>query len=345
MDSYTRSQIDRYHERQAEYKEFEHHSFRIAELFDFPLDQRPLKLLGLLTPLLAIAWSDGKIGIHEQDAIMRAGEIYGLLSDEAASERLVGSLTSRPTAADIDAGWEAISRVSYALPPDELTVFTSLLYQQVRFIGELGQKFSFGHLSDVQLGPDEAELLHVTQDRLAEILTEAADDTEHPELVELRQLDERLMQVIPLVQVAWADGRVSKRERQMIFDSIAHFGIEMTSENIAKLAEWLELQPDDAFFQQSLENLGFQLADKENDALQTTKYEIISRCTLVADASGTFSKDQGFRISDEEIHTVKEIAKILNGRFVKSQPGVESKEPSHGTEFPGRSTAVFSLEQ
>lgn len=163
--------IDRYYDRQAQHKEFELHSFRIAKLFEFPLEQRPLKLLGLLTPLVAIAWSDGKIGIHEQDAIMRAGEIYGLLTDEEASERLVGSLTSRPTAADIDAGWEAVSRISYALPPDELTVFTSLLYQQVKFVGELGQRLSFGHLSDVQLGPDEEELLHITQDRLAEILT------------------------------------------------------------------------------------------------------------------------------------------------------------------------------
>ncbi|MBK6721841.1 MAG: hypothetical protein IPG58_00730 [Acidobacteria bacterium] len=315
MDSYTRSLIDRYHERQAERKDYELHSLRIAELFDFPLDQRPLTLLGLLTPLLAIAWSDGKIGVHEQDAIMRAGEIYGILTDEAASKRLVTLLTSRPTTGEIDDGWQTISRVSYALPPDELTVFTSLLYQQVKFVGELGQKHSFGHLIDFQLGQDEAELLHITQDRVADIMNEAVDAAEHPELAELREVDERLMQLIPLVKVAWADGRVSKRERQMIFDSISHFGIERTPENIAKLAEWLDLQPDDAFFQHSLEKLGFQLADRENDTLQTTKYEIISRCTLVADASGTYSKDEGFRICDEEIHTVKEIAKILNGRF------------------------------
>lgn len=318
MDTYTKSLIEQYQHRQTARKEFETHSLRIVELFEFSIESRPNAMRALLTPLISIAWSDGRIGAYEQDAIMRAAEIYGLFSDATASKRLIDSLTSRPTAKDIDRGWEIIGKITFALPPEELTTIASLLYQQSKFIGELGQKYSFGQLSYYQLGPDEEEMLHITQDRLADILSEVDNNSEHPELAELRQLDERLMQAIPLVKVAWADGRVSKRERQMIFDSIAHFGIEQTPENIAKLAEWLDLQPDDAFFQESLQKLGFQLADRENDALQTTKYEIISRCTLIADASGTFSKDDGFRICDEEIHTVKEIAKILNGRFTKS---------------------------
>lgn len=318
MDSYTKLLIDQYHDRQDARKDFELNSLRIAELFEFPLENRRNAMLSLLTPLVAIAWSDGKIGIHEQDAILRAGEIYGLLTDEGASSKLVGSLTSRPSVREVEVGWDTISRVSFALPPDEITVFASLLYQQVKYVGELGQKYQFGHLRGFRLGADEEELLHLTQGRIAEILSEVANDAEHPEIAELLRLDERLMQIIPLVKVAWADGRVSKRERQLIFDSIALFGIEHTPENIAKLAEWLELQPDDAFFRQSLERLGFQLGDKQNDALQTTKYEIISRCTLVADASGAYSTDEGFRICDEEIHTVKEIAKLLNGRFTAS---------------------------
>lgn len=275
-------------------------------------------MLSLLTPLAAIAWSDGRIGVHEQDAIMRAGEIYGLLTDEDASTLLIELVTSRPTAAKIDSDWGMIGKVSYALPPDELTAFTSLLYQQTKFIGELGRKYSFGHLNDLHIGPDEEAMLHVTEDRLADILGEVGLESEHPELAELRKLDESLMQAIPLVKVAWADGRVSKRERELIFDSIAHFGIEQSPENIAKLAEWLELQPDDAFFQQSIEKLGLQLANRNDDAVQSTKYEIISQCTLVADASAANSRDDAFRISVEEIHTVKEIAKILNGRFARS---------------------------
>lgn len=315
MDNYTQSLIDRYHERQLARKDFELHTRRIFELFDFPPGKRLFNLHTLLTPLIAIAWSDGRIGVHEKDAIMRAGEVYGLLADGAAGQRLVESLTSRPTADEVDAGWEAISRTSYSLQPDEIAAVASLLYQQAKFIGELGQKHEFGRLNELRLGRDEEELLHTTEDRLAEILCEVTDNREHPEIAELRKADERLMKVIPLVKVAWADGRVSKRERQMIFASIAHFGIDQTPENIAKLAEWLDLQPDDEFFQQSLEELGFELADRGNDSLQSTKYEIISRCTLVADASGTFSRDEGTRICDEEIHTVKEIAKILTGGF------------------------------
>lgn len=317
MDNYSKSIIDQYYDRQSARKEFELNVLRTAELFEFPLENRPHAMCSLLTPLVAIAWSDGKIGVHEQDAIMRAAEIYGLLSEKRPAERLIELVTSRPTAADIAAGWEVISRVSVALPPDELTAFTTLLYQQTKFVGELGQKYSFGHMTG-RLGPDEAEILHITQDRLDEMAGGREHGTEHPELAELRELDESLMQAIPLVKVAWADGRVSKRERQIIFDSIAHFGIEQTPRNLAKLAEWLELQPDDAFFQESLEKLGFQLADRNDDALQTTKYEIISRCTLVADASTASSRGDDFRICDEEIHTVKEIAKILNGRFARS---------------------------
>lgn len=318
MDRYTRLLIDQYKDRHDARKDFELNSLRIAELFEFPLENRPNAMLSLLTPLVAIAWSDGRIGVHEQDAIMRAGEIYGLLTDENASTRLIESVTSRPTVSQIDSDWEMIGKVSYALPPDDLAAFTSFLYQQTKFIGELGRKYSFGHLNDLQIGPDEEAMLHVTEDRLANILSEVGLESDHPEFAELRKLDESLMQAIPLVKVAWADGSVSKRERQIIFDSIVHFGIEQTPENLEKLAQWLELQPDDAFFQQSLQKLGFQLADRNDDAVQAKKYEIISHCTLVADASVANSRDDNFRICDEEIRTVKEIAKILNGRFAKS---------------------------
>jgi hypothetical protein len=57
-----------------------------------------------------------------------------------------------------------------------------------------------------------------------------------------------LLHVIPLVQVAWADGDVTERERDLILELARARGIEDGSAARKQLADWLTQRPPEGFF-------------------------------------------------------------------------------------------------
>ena len=120
--------------------------------------------------------------------------------------------------------------------------------------------------------------------------------------------------MLPLIKVAWADGRITKRERQLIFDSLFDLGVEPTNDNLQLLLKWLELKPEDEFFEASMAKLRTGLEKLGPDARSDKKYSLLSRCTLVAEASGGDTTDAsgGTKICREEVETVKHIARLLS---------------------------------
>jgi hypothetical protein len=75
------------------------------------------------------------------------------------------------------------------------------------------------------------------------------------------------------------------------------------------------LSPDDEFFAVSLEKLREDLESLDDDRRADEKYSLISKCTLIAEASGGNSKypSGGTRICAEEVDAVKHIARLLSG--------------------------------
>ena len=57
----------------------------------------------------------------------------------------------------------------------------------------------------------------------------------------------------PLVQVAWAEGSVSKREQEAVLHLARERGIEEGSPAYAQLGEWLAARPADALFDTAVE--------------------------------------------------------------------------------------------
>lgn len=49
--------------------------------------------------------------------------------------------------------------------------------------------------------------------------------------------------LFPLVEIAWADGRVDKKEADAVIDAALKFGLPREGETIARLKEWLERGP------------------------------------------------------------------------------------------------------
>jgi hypothetical protein len=125
-----------------------------------------------------------------------------------------------------------------------------------------------------------------------------------------------LLPLVPLVKVAWAEGRVTKKERQVIFEAAAKMGIVPGTFSYTRLNDWLELDPTEDFYDQSFANLRKNWAGLNPEEKNRRHFELLDRCTMVAEASGGSEKFAagGARISDEEITAVKHIAKKLNQR-------------------------------
>src|SRR5499426_4716149 len=61
-----------------------------------------------------------------------------------------------------------------------------------------------------------------------------------------------LLHIVPLVEVAWAEGGVADRERDMIYKIAQARGVQPETAAHELLSHWLENKPSDRFFENSL---------------------------------------------------------------------------------------------
>lgn len=90
----------------------------------------------------------------------------------------------------------------------------------------------------------------------------------------------------PLVQVAWAEGSVSRREREVIFEIAASRGIEVGSGAQAQLEAWLERRPSDALFETALEVMKAGLEVLPGGEREERVRQTVDACKRVAEATG-----------------------------------------------------------
>jgi hypothetical protein len=105
----------------------------------------------------------------------------------------------------------------------------------------------------------------------------------------------------PLVQVAWAEGAVTDRERATVLRLAKERGIEPTSPAYAQLEAWLSQRPVDALFDAAIEAIksGLSVLTPEERADRIRR--IVDACRQVADASGGLSRLVGLGgVSNEE---------------------------------------------
>ena len=90
----------------------------------------------------------------------------------------------------------------------------------------------------------------------------------------------------PLVQVAWAEGTVTDRERAVVFEVAARRGIEPGSPPRAQLEAWLRERPPDAVFETALHVIEAGLAILTVEEQDQRRREIVTAAGRVAEASG-----------------------------------------------------------
>ncbi|HTR49743.1 MAG TPA: hypothetical protein VMJ10_03485 [Kofleriaceae bacterium] len=96
------------------------------------------------------------------------------------------------------------------------------------------------------------------------------------------------LSLVPLIQVAWADGKIQDNERVAILQGAHGKGLEKGTPGYELLQTWLEKKPSDELitaWEAYIKALASQLNDEQNRLL---KNQILGFAKMVAGAAGGF---------------------------------------------------------
>ena len=149
-----------------------------------------------------------------------------------------------------------------------------------------------------------------------EALAEASGISDPQVLAKLIQLDVQVetlaaLSVVPLVEVAWADGRIEERERDAIMQGAQSLEIKLGSIEYDLLDEWLKHQPEPtllAAWSQYVQGLCAQMSPPEKEAFRTS---FMGKARAVAEAAGGFL-GIGNKVSPAEEKMLKTLADAFN---------------------------------
>ena len=117
----------------------------------------------------------------------------------------------------------------------------------------------------------------------------------------------QVLHLVPILQVAWVDGEISKAERAEILKIAAARNVAEGSPAHAKLLSWLETPPPPQFFERTMQIIGRLLElfpDEKRVALQS---DVMSASLAVASASGGFL-GLGGKVSVDEKYLLEKFA-------------------------------------
>ena len=96
------------------------------------------------------------------------------------------------------------------------------------------------------------------------------------------------LSLVPLIEVAWADGEIQDNERSAILQGAHGKGLEQGSDGYELLQSWLRKKPDSGLleaWESYIKALTGQLNDEQNKLL---KNQIVGFAKMVAAAAGGF---------------------------------------------------------
>ena len=120
----------------------------------------------------------------------------------------------------------------------------------------------------------------------------------------------KLLPLIPVLEMAWAGGGVTPKERKMVVDFARARGIEEASGADHQLLEWLERRPEESVFRRAGRLINALFASGGRSDL--TPDDLLKYREAIADASGRPVRDS--RVSADERATLERIANEIKGR-------------------------------
>jgi hypothetical protein len=118
--------------------------------------------------------------------------------------------------------------------------------------------------------------------------------------------------LIPLVEVAWANGRVDAKERRAVLSAAELNGVVPGSPGHQILDGWLGHRPDGRLLQAWGEYMVELCAALKPGEKRALRDELMGRARQVAEAAGGFL-GLGNKISPEEQVVLDELAKVFEG--------------------------------
>lgn len=118
-----------------------------------------------------------------------------------------------------------------------------------------------------------------------------------------------LLPLVPIVQVAWAEGGVSDAERRLIVKLARDRGIEAHGAADRQLAEWLDRRPPADVFSRATRLIGAMLDGPGKEAAGLSADDLIKYSEEIAGASGGILGIG--KVSAEERATLAQIAAAL----------------------------------
>jgi hypothetical protein len=120
----------------------------------------------------------------------------------------------------------------------------------------------------------------------------------------------KLVPLVPVLEMAWAEGGVTPEERKMVVEVARSRGIDEGSAADRQLAEWLDRRPDESVFRRAGRLIGALFAS--GPRFDITPDDIIKYSEAIADASGGLFGIR--RVSSEERATLGRIANEIKSR-------------------------------
>ncbi|MBK7859298.1 MAG: TerB family tellurite resistance protein [Archangiaceae bacterium] len=114
--------------------------------------------------------------------------------------------------------------------------------------------------------------------------------------------------LLPVVEVAWADGVVDDKERRAVLDAAKKTGVSGAAAEI--IDAWLKNQPAKDLFETWKRYIAAICAHLGPDEKTLMKNEVVGRARSVAEASGGFL-GMGNHVSKEEQAVLEKIAKAF----------------------------------
>lgn len=145
--------------------------------------------------------------------------------------------------------------------------------------------------------------------------TGIADDAILTDLQELGFTRETvgLLHLVPLVQVAWADGAVQHNEREQITKIARLRGIAEGSQSDTELDAMLKTRPSEEFFERAMRVVRAMLKTLPAVEEEDSRRDLVAYCINIASASGGIL-GIGNKVSDAEKAAITSIARELETR-------------------------------
>ena len=94
--------------------------------------------------------------------------------------------------------------------------------------------------------------------------------------------------LIPLVVVAWADGKMEDKEREAILQAACESGINKEHGSYQLVSSWLEKKPADGLFNSWKDYVAALKQNLDEASVNQIKRSVIDRAQRVADSAGGF---------------------------------------------------------